>query len=87
MLQGKLIWAFTPGNVLFNDIQVLRQLNQASKFRTLEITIYCYYIFYQVVTIAKIVQNFLEAAKDENNTLLKREDFSESFYEMYHIVY
>ena len=33
-----------------------------------------------------MVQNFLEAVKDENNTLLKREDFSENFYEMYHSV-
>ena len=33
-----------------------------------------------------MVQNFLEAVKDENNTLLKREDFSENFYEMYHSI-
>ena len=33
-----------------------------------------------------MVQNFLEAVKDENNTLLKREDFRENFYEMYHSI-
>ena len=33
-----------------------------------------------------MVQNFLEAAKDENDTLLKREDFRKNFYEMYHII-
>ena len=37
----------------------------------------------QYLTIAKIVQNFLETAKNENNTHLKREGFKKNFHEIY----
>ena len=57
--------------------------NQALKFCTLVIKIYCYQNFDLMVVLAKIVQNFLETSKNENN-LLKRGDFRKTFQVMYH---
>ena len=42
---------------------------------------YCYRNFDLAITIAKIIQNFFEKAKNEN--ILKR-DFREHFHEIYH---
>ena len=50
---------------------------QALKFCTLAITIYHYRNLDLTITITKIVQDVLETAKNENNVLLKTENFRE----------
>ena len=57
---------------------------QAPKFHTLAITIYRCRNFDLTVMIAKIVQNFLETAKNESNTLLERESFKKNFHQVHH---
>ena len=48
--------------------------------------IYRYHYFDLTLTIAKIVWNFLTTAKNENNTLLKRQGFKENFQEIHHVI-
>ena len=52
-------------------------LPQASKFRTLTVTIYRYRNLDLAVRIAKMVQHISVAAKNENNILLNTEDLRE----------
>ena len=56
---------------------------QVPKFHTLAITIYRYRSFDLTVTIAKIIQNFIETAKNKNNTFFKR-GFTENAHEIHH---